>query len=249
MLAQSLPVVAPPPFEAFSTTHAAVAGLCSAIMLTLVILGLRSRGTFLLTRVTNAWLLIVLIVQTANIIFFALPQNLRWDTSLPLHICDLVGWVAFFALWMQRRILRTILYFWGLGLTTQAFITPTIDTGPDTVKFWLFWASHLTIVGSAIYDVAVLRYRPTWRDLGVIALVMIGYGIIIIPFDLSFGFNYGYIGNTRPTSPTLIDRLGDWPLRLLWMWLISHACFLLLTATWYLPRLLRPRPTVPRTSV
>jgi len=226
----------PATFTPFSAAHAIVFIACAGAMLALITLGLRARPSPpAALRVHRAWLAIVAAVQVANLVYFALPRNLNPGTSLPLHICDLAGLVAFFALATPLRVLRAVLYYWGLGLSTQAFVTPTVDTGPDTFKFYLFFASHVTIVASALYDVVVLRFRPTWRDYGLITLVSLIYLALILPFDLALGFNYGYVGDTRPERPTLIDRLGPWPLRLLWMFLISQALFAALTALWMLP--------------
>jgi hypothetical protein len=52
-----------------------------------------------------------------------MPGHLRWDKSLPLHICDLTRLLVPVALWTNHRAARAMLYFWGLGLSSQAFIT------------------------------------------------------------------------------------------------------------------------------
>ncbi len=85
--------------------------------------------------------------------------------SLPLQVCDLAGLVGPMALLTRKQWLRAILYFWGLGLSIQGFIQPVLkDKGLGDVEFWLFWANHTMIVGTAVYDLVALGFRPKTRD-------------------------------------------------------------------------------------
>ena len=52
------------------------------------------------------------------------------------------------------------------------------------------------------------------------------------PVDIIFDTNYGYVGPTRPSVPTLIDFLGPWPLRVIWLILIGASVFVLAWAPW-----------------
>jgi hypothetical integral membrane protein (TIGR02206 family) len=165
--------------------------------------------------------------------------------SWPLHICDLAVWIAPAALLTQKRWLRTLLYFFGIGLSTQAFLTPVVQGGVGGIRFWLFWIGHTQIVGSAIYDVAALGYRPRWRDVVLAFGALVAYAIAITPLNLAFGVNYGYIGDSRPLRPTVIDRLGPWPWRLIPMMGMAIAVFVLAWAVWAIPARIRGRKIQP----
>jgi hypothetical integral membrane protein (TIGR02206 family) len=147
----------------------------------------------------------------------------------------------------QWRPWRTILYFWGLGLSTQAFFTPTLDLGPMHTKYWLFWVGHTAIVGSAVYDMVVRGYRPTLRDLGFALLTTYTLNMSIFYFDVLLTdlvkepISYWYIGPSKPDKPTVIDKLGRWPLRVLWVALIVITDFILLWAVWPILRRLLGR--------
>ena len=222
-------------FHPFSPLHFGVLAGYALVTTVLAALGARWRGTPRAQPLHRAWTAFVILVQVTNIIYWARPPNLAPQSSLPLHICDLAGIAAVLALTTGPRLWRIILYYWGLGLSTQAFITPVITEGPDTFRFHLFFASHLTIIASAVYDLSARRFRPTWTDLRTITLVLLAWGAIILPLDIFTGWNYGYIGNTKPDQPTLIDRLGPWPLRLLWMFLFVEGAFALMTLAWWRP--------------
>src|SRR5882724_2688669 len=60
-----------------------------------------------------------------------LPRNFVFKTALPLHVCDLASPIATIAMLRPDwRVARTMLYFWGIGLCTQAFFTPELEKGP-----------------------------------------------------------------------------------------------------------------------
>lgn len=210
-------------FQSFGPLHLLTASGLIALMLAALLLGRRWRGSIREQILRRGWIGFTLIWQAYAVIWYLLPANFDLRESLPLHVCDLVAWIAPFALLTQRRLLRSLLFFWGLGLSTQAFVTPVVSEGVDSMHFWLFWVGHTQIVGSAVYDVGVLGYRPRWRDylqITIVNLVCIG---LILPFDLLIDANYWYIGRSRPDHPTLLDALGPWPWRVLWMVLIAQS--------------------------
>jgi hypothetical integral membrane protein (TIGR02206 family) len=142
-----------------------------------------------------------------------LPGHFRWDRSLPLHICDLTGLAAPIALWTRWRPARAILYFWGLGLSTQAFITPVLLAGPVHFAFWAYWIGHFAIVMTAIYDITVRAYQPNWSDWRNMVLISAAYVLIVMPVNQRLGVNYGYLGRTEVAQRTLVRVLGPWPER------------------------------------
>jgi hypothetical integral membrane protein (TIGR02206 family) len=170
--------------------------------------------------------------QAFAVVYWLLPANFRLDQGLPLHLCDLAAWVAPLALWTQRRWLRALLYFWGIGLSTQAFFTPVLEEGYGDIRYWLFFVGHTQIVGSAIYDAAVLGFRPRLRDMLTASLVTLAWIAAITPLNVAFDLNYGYVGNQPTDKPTLIDALGAWPLRVLWLILLGQLAFLLIYIPW-----------------
>lgn len=176
------------------------------------------------------WLAFVTMVQIVNLVFWSTPPRLNLAESLPLHICDLAGIIAAIGLLTEARWARLLMFYWGIGLSTQAFITPVIADAPDTMRFQLFFLSHLTIVATSLYDIFVRGFRPTWRDCAWGILLTLAYGGLVIPLNMLFHWNYGYTAQTSPDNPTMIDKLGTWPLRLLWMAIIIFSLFIIMTA-------------------
>ncbi|MBM4107601.1 MAG: TIGR02206 family membrane protein [Phycisphaerae bacterium] len=176
------------------------------------------------------WLLFMLGWQCWTVVFFLLPGVYHPAVSLPLHVCDLVPWVGMIALLTQHPLFRAVLFYWGIGLSTQAFFTPVLQEGVADWNYWLFWVGHTQIVGSAVYDLVVLRFRPAWRDFGLGLFFTIGYAALVSAINIPNGWNYGYIGDASPERPTIIDRLGPWPLRVGWLGVIVVAMFAAMTA-------------------
>lgn len=226
-------------FKAFSPTHFVTLGVCVLLIVALVIAGrwlrpksgpapgspIEIRRGMIIDPAGRLLGVLGLFSWMAWQMWWAMPSQFDAAEGLPLHICDLAGLFAAIALITGSRLFTTVLFFWGIGLSTQAYFTPIVPVGPLFTKYWLFWESHTLIIGSAVYVVAVRGYRPNSRDFRDLVLFTFGYLFIILPIDLAMGWNYGYVGNGRPESTTLIDKLGAWPLRLVPLILLTNAAF------------------------
>jgi hypothetical integral membrane protein (TIGR02206 family) len=220
-------------FTPFGPFHAIVVLLAIVLVAGSCVLGRRWRGGPFEPRLRSGWIAFTLLWQVGSVIWWVAPMDFNEDV-LPLHVCDIAAWVAPLALWTQARWLRAWLYFWAIGLSTQAFVTPVLRDGLAYPHFWLFWVGHLQIVGSAIYDVAVLGYRPKIRDLAVVITISVVYGVFVMALNLTFGWNYAYIGKGAPDAPTLIDHLGPWPFRVLPLVSLAFGAMALAWLPWAL---------------
>ena len=173
-------------------------------------------------------------------IAYWLAYNIWWNrngidvaTGLPLQICDINGVIAPLALFTLWRPLRATLYFWAFALTTQAFIQPALQYGPANPIFWWFWAQHTIILGYAVFDLAVLGFRPDWRDCGRACIAGAAYLALVLPLDLWLGADYGYLGNLPAAKiPPFIAALGPWPARALIVVALAAAAFAAAELPW-----------------
>jgi hypothetical integral membrane protein (TIGR02206 family) len=220
-------------FEPFGPVHLLTVLLWLGLAAALVALGRSLRGSSSERRLRSGFGLVILVSEVA----YQAWENLggRFDPlySLPLHACDLVVWCAVLALLTEWRWARSLTYFVGLGLSSQTFFTPTLHEGPAHLKFWLFWATHTQIVAAAAYLLAVCSFVPRRSDYLVAILVSALYVAAIVPIDLALGANYGYVGDSRPDAPTILDALGPWPFRILSVLALTVALF---TVMWLVPR-------------
>jgi hypothetical integral membrane protein (TIGR02206 family) len=164
------------------------------------------------------------------------PSRFDADTSLPLHICDLMMFIAPGALLLRWRWMRAMTYFWGLGLSSLSFIYPDLHFGPGDFQFWVFWAGHAAIIGPAIYDISARGFRPHWKDWYFAVKFAICYVAIILPVDANFHFNYGYIGKSYAGPRSPLEALGPWPWRVPIMFVLAMVVMVLLVLPWMLGR-------------
>jgi hypothetical integral membrane protein (TIGR02206 family) len=160
------------------------------------------------------------------------PSRFDYRTALPLHICDFVMFIAPLALILKYRPLRAIAYFWGLGLSSLAFIYPDLQYGPADFQFWVFWAGHLAILGPALYDVTARGFRPHAHDYRFAVIFSTIYLAIIFPIDARFHLNYGYVGRTFKGQRSPFDYLGPWPWRVPVMYVLAMLMMFLLYIPW-----------------
>lgn len=162
-------------------------------------------------------------------------DSVDWAHAWPLGMCDITSFVASLALLQPRnRVWQVILYFGGIGLSTNALLTPDLREGPSQIEFWSFWLRHAMILIVAIYALAALRYRPDWNDYRAAVLLALCYAALVTLVNLPFGFNYGFLGPSLPDQPSVLDFLGPWPHRVIWMTLIIAVFWAFMVLPWRL---------------
>ena len=219
-------------FHAFSAFHGVIVAGFAAVVALVCVAGVRRRGTERLRRAerTAAWFMLV--VWATSTVYWLLPANFELSVSIPLHMCDWTGLLAPLVLLTGKRVFRTFLYFWGIGLSIHGVLTPILDHGWFHITFVLYWLVHLAIIGTAVYDVVVRQYRPTLRDTLIATggcAVWLG---VVLAVNLPLGLNYGYVGNVTPERPTVIDTLGPWPTRLYKMIVAVLGSFIAMWLPW-----------------
>lgn len=217
-------------FEPFGWMHLSVVLVSAALTAGACVIGRRLGPRE--PRFRRVLGVIALAVWLAHSAWWLLPANFVWGRSLPIHLCDIGGAVAAWALLRPGPRVRALLYFWGLVLSAQGFITPVLTEGPAMVIFWFFWASHLTIVGSAIYDAVAAGHRPTAAMLRFSLGVSMIYLVATFMLNLATGWNYGYTGRPSAAQPTAVDFFGPWPWRVAVMALVGTAGFVLAWLPW-----------------
>jgi hypothetical integral membrane protein (TIGR02206 family) len=204
-------VVASLAFTPYSPEHwGAIAAAVVATAIAIA-LGLRVRGTAREQPFRTVMVGLTALIWLTSTTLWSWPGNLDPSVSLPLHLCDLAGFVLPLAILTRHRVLCALVYFWGLGLSSQAFCTPTLEAPISDWRFWNFWVTHTAIVGGAFYLIIVERYRPRFRDVGIGVAAGLAYVAVVLPLNIAMDWNYGYVGRSDPSQPTIIDSLGAWP--------------------------------------
>jgi hypothetical integral membrane protein (TIGR02206 family) len=215
-------------FHSFSITHLLMIVMFAAFTALIIRLGRIWKDTPRARALDATLALIAIVFWVIDHGRWMLPGSFDPAVALPIHICNLAGLCVPIVLLTRIRIFRALLYFWGIGLSTQSIITPDLVIGPATFGFWMYWINHTIVIGVPIYDVVARGYRPTWRDYGYVTLIGLAYLAIVIPLDIRLHANYGYVGNAMSKQASIVDYLGSWPLRIVWILLLGQLAMALL---------------------
>lgn len=213
-------------------SYPVAATVCLVLMAVGVGVGLRQRRRQREPRLRRAlgWFGIVAWIIVTG--YQMLPEVYHGASAWPLHLCDIAALLGPIAFLMDWRLGRTLLYFWAFALTTQAFVTPELTAPPTSLHYWTFWLNHLVVVGLAVYDVAVGGYRPRWRDVWITTGITGIWAAAMLGLNLLTGWNYGYVGPGMPARGSILDYLGPWPQRLIWMTLLAIVAYLIVFLPW-----------------
>jgi hypothetical integral membrane protein (TIGR02206 family) len=152
---------------------------------------------------------------------------LTWQVGLPLHLCDISLILAFVGLLTRRVAVVEPLYFYALAGTIPALLTPELDEGFPSFRFFIYFLPHGLTVLSMLVLVFGFRLKPRpgawWRAfvlLNAIALSVTGV-------NLWLDTNFLYL-RAKPQDPTPFDWFGPWPFYILTLEVVFLATFFLL---------------------
>lgn len=218
-------------FPQFGAQHLVILGVWLAGGVVLAVLGRRLRG-HRRERTVRWGLAVVLLGFALPVQVFELqPGEWRIVTSLPLQLCDLAWIVGAWALFTGGRRSRALLYYWGLTLTTQAIVTPSLDYLWPDLLFVGFWGKHLVTSWAAVYLCVGLGHGPDWRSYRWAAFWTALWLVAMMAFNAVAGTNYGFV-NHKPPESSLLDFLGPWPLYVVAESAIAAAAWALITWPW-----------------
>lgn len=175
---------------------------------------------------------VVIALQVAIQVYSLAPSRFDINYSLPLHLSDLAGYVAAYALWSHGRRAFALTYYWCLTLSVQALITPALR-GPDFphVGFIAFWGIHVLVVWAACYLTWGRRLRPDWRSYRFAVAVTATWAAFAFVFNSIADTNYGFL-NAKPGPGSVLDLLGPWPWYLVPEFALVLGVWALMTLPW-----------------
>ena len=165
----------------------------------------------------------------------------RLGTSLPLQYCDLTWMVAVVALWTRTWWAVALTFYWGLTLTVQAIVTPSLGQEFPDPRFFMYWGMHFLSVWAAGW-LAASGSGPTWRGYRLAVVVTAVWAGVVMVFNEATGTNYGYL-NRKPPGASLLDLMPDWPFYVLIEIVLVTGIWALLT--WAFVRTREPAEAQP----
>ena len=218
-------------FRPFGLAHLIVMALTISLPFVLAAFVRKSRWARSERIIARLFAVLLLANYVGYEIYLALTEGLAWQKALPFQLCDWAMVAIIVALLTGRERLLEVAYFWGIGGTLQAIITPDLKYAFPDVRFLTFFIAHSGIVVAIAFMMIVKRFRPHWFSIVRTFPWSELYFVIAITVDLLTGENYGYLLH-KPAAASLLDALSDHRVvYILQMHLLALAFFVVL----YLP--------------
>jgi len=166
--------------------------------------------------------------------------NKTWSAaaSLPVQLCDVAAFVAAAALVWRQLVLVEVAYFWGLGGTLQAVLTPDLKDHFPSFPYLQFYVTHDLAILAALFLVFGLALQPRPGAVRRIFVLTVVFAIVVGLIDLATGGNYMYLRQV-PASGSLLDLMGPWPWYIATGALLTLVVLAILNAPFRLSRLRR----------
>jgi hypothetical integral membrane protein (TIGR02206 family) len=216
-------------FELFGTSHLATLVVISAVAL-VVPLTVRRLAAHQARNV--AYLLAALLLGQEAIDLWRQidARNLSPAALLPLHLCTLAVYLTAWTLVTRSYRTYEVVYFWGLGGTIQALLTPDLTADFPDPTYLLFFAGHGLVIVGVMYLTITFRLRPYAASIPRVAAITAALAGIIFAINLWLDTNFLYL-MAKPAQPSLLDWFGPWPWYLIGLVIVGFASLFV----WYLP--------------
>ena len=214
-----------PPFEPFGAAHLGA----------LVLTGVTGAGLAALVRTrprAGSLVRVALFAGISLLLAFELGIAARegwltWQMLLPLHLCDAAMVLALVSLLWPRRGPVEILYFWAVAGSGLAMLTPDLPWGFPRWEFVVFFGLHGLVLVAAVVLVFGLGLRPRRGSPGRAFLATLALAAVAGTVDLLLGVNFMFLRG-KPSTPTLLDHMGPWPVYIVVAAAVAFALFHLL---------------------
>ncbi|MFN2477350.1 MAG: TIGR02206 family membrane protein [Chthoniobacterales bacterium] len=220
----------PAPFHAYSAEHLITIALTAALPFALAALVRRYRAP-LLERTTIAMIAALLFANyLVYLLFIRRLGELTWTQMLPMQMCDWAMVVVIVAMATANRKWFEVAYFWGIGGTLQAVLTPNLFYGFPDLRFICFFVSHCGIIVGVVFLMLTRRLRPYPMSIVRAFAWSEFYFVVALIVDEVTGVNYGFLLH-KPEAFSLLSYLSESrPLYLLQMHGLALLFFMLLYA-------------------
>lgn len=218
------------PFQPYGVPHLTVIFLTIALPFVLAAI-VRCAKSLRVERAIFATLSAVLVFNYVGYLIFIRSHSVvAWRQMLPLQLCDWGMVVVLVAMWTGSQRWFEVAYFWGIGGTLQAVLTPNLSFGFPDLRFFSFFISHSGIIIGVVLLMLTRRYRPYPMSIVRTFLWSEFYFVVTLIADELTGFNYGFLLH-KPEAFSILSFLSDSrPLYLLEMHGVALLFFIVLYA-------------------
>lgn len=167
--------------------------------------------------------LLLLSSQIIKIVY----SNYYGKLTLPMHLCDWAAITVVLTLILKNKLLFEISYYWGLGGTIQALLTPDLNFDFPHAAFFVFFIMHAGIIIGIFYLIFIFKMFPSKGSIKRVFFISQIYLIVALLVNYIFGKNYGFLSH-KPSNSTLLDYFGPWPYYIISIEICGLIIFILL---------------------
>ena len=214
------------PFQPYGLPHLTVIFLTIILPLALAAIVHRTRSSRIERAIVGLLSAVLVLNYVVYLIFVRSHSIVTWQQMLPLQLCDWGMVVVIVAMWTGSQRWFEVAYFWGIGGTLQAVLTPNLRFGFPDWRFISFFTSHSGIIIGVVFLMLTRRYRPYPMSIVRTFIWSEFYFVVTLIADELTGFNYGFLLH-KPEAFSILNFLSDSrPLYLLEMHGVALLFFL-----------------------
>jgi hypothetical integral membrane protein (TIGR02206 family) len=197
-----------PVFERFGLAHLVVMLLTVALPFVMARFVRKSRWPRC-DRIIGRFIAVLLAINYLGYaIYLRTTGELTWRNELPFQLCDWAMIAIIVALLTGRERWLEVSYFWGIGGTAQAILTPDLQFPFPDIRFLSFFIGHSGIVVGIVFLMIMRGYRPHFHSIWRTFAWSEVYFVVTMVVDAITGVNYGYLLH-KPQAASLLSFLSD----------------------------------------
>jgi hypothetical integral membrane protein (TIGR02206 family) len=195
-------------FRPFGLAHLVVIALTISLPFVLAAFVRKARWPRSERIIARLFAVLLLFNYVGFEIYLGATEGLSWKKALPFQLCDWAMVTIVVTLLTGRERWLEVAYFWGIGGTLQAILTPDLKYAFPDVHFLTFFIAHSGIVVAIAFMMIVKKFRPHWVSIVRVFAWSELYFVLTITVDLLTAENYGYLLH-KPVAASLLDALSD----------------------------------------
>jgi len=217
-----------PEFQPYCLPHLTVIFLTIVLPFALAAVVRRTRSQRLEKIITGVLSAVLILNYVIYLMFISSRGVVAWQQLLPMQLCDWGMIVVIVAMCTGNQRWFEVAYFWGIGGTLQAVLTPNLRFGFPDWRFISFFTSHSGIIVGVVFLMLTRRYRPYPMSFVRVWLWTEFYFVVTLIVDELTGVNYGFLRH-KPEAFSILSFLSDSrPLYLLELHGVALLFFLVL---------------------
>ena len=232
--AMSILLSAQPEFVQFGPAHLSAIALLVVVSATLSATVRYTKSLNVKRNICRTLAIVIIGVEWFKYVFIFTHDGFEefLGYALPLHACGIAVYLAAYMLITKRQVAFEIVYFWGLAGTTQAILTPALESGFPSYRFFQFFIEHSGVLIAVFIVVFGLKMRPRIKGLWITYGLSWCLVFVIGGLNYLLGTNYMYL--CAPPVGVSPFYFLEWPWYILFLGGLGLVLFFLLWLPFYL---------------